>query len=67
MTCSCGFKLLAVPCAVALLLGGFVPAFATDAGPYASQPANGWQFSFTPYGWATSINGNATARGHTVD
>ena len=23
--------------------------------------------SFTPYGWTTSINGNATARGHTVD
>ena len=30
-------------------------------------PPNQWQFSFTPYGWATSINGSATARGHTVD
>jgi hypothetical protein len=30
-------------------------------------PPNKWQFSFTPYGWATSINGSATARGHTVD
>jgi hypothetical protein len=23
--------------------------------------------SFTPYGWAININGNATARGHTTD
>ena len=30
-------------------------------------PPNQWQFSFTPYGWMTSVNGNATARGHTVD
>ena len=26
-----------------------------------------WKFSFTPYGWLTGINGNVTARGHTVD
>jgi hypothetical protein len=30
-------------------------------------PPSQWQFSFTPYGWATSINGDVTARGHTVD
>ena len=31
-------------------------------------PPNQWQFSFTLlYGWMTSVNGNATARGHTVD
>jgi hypothetical protein len=33
--------------------------------PFA--PPNQWQFSFTPYGWMTSVNGNATARGHTVE
>jgi hypothetical protein len=58
---------LAAPCGAALLLAGLVPAFATDAGPYASEPAGGWQFSFTPYGWMTNVNGNTTARGHTVD
>jgi hypothetical protein len=25
--------------------------------------ANQWQFSFTPYGWMTSVNGNVTAPG----
>jgi hypothetical protein len=40
-----------------------------DLGPSYNVPAPqpGWQFSFTPYGWATSINGDVTARGHTVD
>ncbi len=28
---------------------------------------NKWEFSFTPYGWFSGINGNATARGHTVN
>jgi hypothetical protein len=32
----------------------------------APQPSQ-WQFSFTPYGWMTSENGNATARGHSVN
>jgi hypothetical protein len=46
------------------------PARSADLGPEyaapAAQPA-GWEFSFTPYGWATSINGDITARGRTVD
>lgn len=25
--------------------------------------ANQWQFTFTPYGWMTSVNGNVTAPG----
>jgi hypothetical protein len=66
MTCCSRFQ-LAAPCAAALLLAGFAPALAADGGPYASQPTNGWQFSFTPYGWMTNVNGNVTARGHTVD
>src|SRR5690242_13318944 len=51
-----------------------VPAVGADLGtspqyqpPDTFPPGNGWQFSFTPYGWMTSINGNVTARGHTVD
>jgi hypothetical protein len=46
------------------------PAKSADLGPSYAAPApqpSGWQFSFTPYGWATSINGDVTARGHKVD
>ena len=50
------------------------PAWSADLGaaPGASYaepvaPVNPWTFSFTPYGWLTGINGNVTARGHTVD
>ena len=57
------------------LLAGPDPAASADLGPGvakeqlvepAPQPSQ-WQFRFTPYGWMTSVNGNATARGHTVD
>jgi hypothetical protein len=56
------------------LLAGPDPAASADLGrgpqeqlvEPAPQPSQ-WQFSFTPYGWMTSVNGNATARGHTVD
>jgi hypothetical protein len=57
------------------LLAGPDPAASADLGPGAAkeqlvepapQPSQ-WQFSFTPYGWMTSVNGNATAAGHTVD
>jgi hypothetical protein len=50
------------------------PAASADLGtqPLApltgpTPPANKWQFSFTPYGWMLNVNGNVTARGHTVD
>jgi hypothetical protein len=43
-------------------------AQATDLGPTYAEPATDkWEFSLTPYGWATSINGDITARGHKVD
>ena len=55
-------------------LGESIPATSADLGPRPQTqlvepfaPPNQWQFSFTPYGWMTSVNGNATARGHTVD
>jgi hypothetical protein len=62
--------------AFALFLGLFAaasPAFGADLGPgpgasyVEPQSVNPWKFSFTPYGWFTGINGNVTARGHTVD
>jgi hypothetical protein len=61
--------------ALALACGLFAvtaPALAADLGPGAAYvepiaPADVWKFSFTPYGWFTGINGNVTARGHTVE
>ena len=62
--------------AIAVSLGGLFAA--TDAATSAdlgtqprlvepAPPSNPWQFSFTPYGWMLNVNGNVTARGHTVD
>ena len=34
--------------------------------PVAIAPS-GWQFRFTPYAWAPSVNGDVTVRGHTAD
>ena len=56
-----------------MLLAAASPAFSADLGPgpgasyVEPAPVNPWKFSFTPYGWFTGINGNVTARGHTVD
>jgi hypothetical protein len=35
------------------------------AQPFPSP--NQWRFSFTPYAWATGVNGSVTARGHKVN
>ena len=44
------------------------PAGTADLGPTYAEPAtNKWEFSDSWYGWVTSINGDITARGHTVD
>jgi hypothetical protein len=45
------------------------PAIGADLEPGYATPAprSRWKFSFTPYGWATSISGDVTSRGHTVD
>jgi hypothetical protein len=48
---------------------------ATDLGPAdgygnpvpAPASPSGWQFRFTPYAWAPSVNGDVTVRGQTVD
>lgn len=62
--------LLALACG---LFAVTTPAWGADLGPgpgasyVEPQPVNPWTFSFTPYGWFTGINGNVTARGHTVD
>ena len=59
---------LAVACGI---FAAASPAFSADLGPGAAYvepaPVDPWKFSFTPYGWFTGINGNVTARGHTVD
>jgi hypothetical protein len=59
-------------CGLCAWLGTVVPAASTDLGPQPHltepiPPPNQWQFSLTPYGWATSINGDIRARGHKVD
>jgi hypothetical protein len=58
------------------MIGGLVsvekPA---DAADLKSQPSEQliepapkqWEFRFTPYAWATSVNGNSTVAGQTVD
>lgn len=59
-------------CGVLVFTG---PASTADLGPggYAPPlvqpvpPPSKWTFSFTPYAWLVGIDGNATARGHTVD
>jgi hypothetical protein len=33
--------------------------------PVAVEPS-GWQFRFTPYAWAPSVNGDVTVRGHSA-
>jgi hypothetical protein len=67
--------LCGVPVAVCGLLAGVGPAASADLGPEPPRqqlaepvaPPSQWQFGFTPYGWMLNVNGNATARGHTVD
>jgi hypothetical protein len=50
------------------VLGARDLAQAADLGPTYAEPATDkWEFSLTPYGWATSMDGDITARGHTVD
>jgi len=56
------------------LLVNVTPADSADLYPRPSDMAleplpspSQWQFSFTPYGWLIGVNGNATARGRTVD
>ena len=73
MTCRMGF-LASLPLVLCGLFAATVPAASADLGPLPPEPLaepapapSQWQFSFTPYGWAPSISGNVTARGHTVD
>jgi hypothetical protein len=62
-------------CAAVAGLSGLLAAasaLAADLGPapqyqLLEPPPSGWTFTFTPYGWLTGIDGNVTARGHTVD
>jgi hypothetical protein len=42
------------------------PTRGSDLAEQSGYPSK-WEFSFTPYGWMTNVNGDVTARGHTVD
>jgi hypothetical protein len=59
----CGLVLGVNPAACADLYPGAPTDMALEPLPSPSP----WQFSFTPYGWLVGVNGNATARGRTVD
>ncbi len=53
---------------LALILCTGNAAASADLAPAYAEPATGkWEFSLTPYGWATSMNGGVTALGHTAD
>ena len=47
-----------------LMTPGAVPAADLSEPPALSSK---WQFDLTPYGWMINVNGDATARGRTVD
>lgn len=55
-------------CVPVILAGLFAcaGAAASDLGEPLPAP-NGWQFSFTPYGWMVNINADITAAGQTVE
>ena len=62
-------QFVSLPAALCTWLIAASPALAADLGSGYAEPAplaDKWQFSLTPYAWATSVNGNVTARGHTV-
>ena len=65
--------LIGLAAVLAGLLAGANLAVSADLGPgvggykLIEPQQSDWRFSFTPYGWMTSVNGDATAAGHTVD
>lgn len=70
----CRPLLIGLPAVLLGFLASSGPALSADLGPgpgatyvQPAEPASQWTFDFTPYGWFTGINGNATTRGHTVD
>jgi hypothetical protein len=59
---------LALSFAFCVWVVAVLPAQSADLGPQPREPIvepalppSQWQFSFTPYGWATSISGLAIA------
>ncbi len=60
-------RLLAGSAGLAILLAQTALALGGGLGDQPGTPEpNTWEFSFTPYGWMTSVNGDFTARGHRV-
>jgi hypothetical protein len=54
---------------VPVILAGLLTCAGAAASDLAEPvpPPNGWEFSFTPYGWMVNINADITAAGQTVD
>ncbi|WP_425065395.1 hypothetical protein [Reyranella sp.] len=50
--------------ALAVALSGLLPSGVAQA---EEVEADGWRFNATAYGWLTSVSGNVTAKGQTVD
>ena len=74
MTCSRGNLSGGLAFIVCGLIASASPAISADlAEPPHEQlaepvsPPSDWQFNFTPYGWLTSVNGDVTVRGRTLD
>ena len=59
----CGLLVSITPATSADAYTGAHRDMALEPLPSPSQ----WQFDFTPYAWLIGVNGNATARGRTVD
>ena len=59
-------RVFAILGVVGAWLAALDPAFAAGLDQPAA-PKSGWEFSLTPYGWMINVNGDVTARGHTVD
>ncbi len=60
---------LGVIAGAAAVLAAAGPAVSADFGsqPSPVAPASQWQFSFTPYGWITWLQGDQTVKGRTVE
>ena len=50
--------------ALAVALSGLLPSGVAQA---EEVEADGWRFNATAYGWLTSVSGNVTAKGQTID
>jgi hypothetical protein len=70
--CRCSKHFACLLCLICGLVVFETPAKAADLKSQPSEQLVGpasklWEFRFTPYAWATSVNGSSTVAGQTVD